>query len=270
MDKKDLFLITEVANAVSLSRSTIMRLQDRGLIEPKYVDEESGRRYYDINDIQRLLKIRELKEGGFSDDDVSAYFDRDHDEAYLYERLDNDLIDLKRHLAILKERYPYQYHGYKEVEMADMLCVYKEYYGMSYDDRFNALYEFFMEGVSKGYRYAAKPMFIIDMRDLKDGIALDEKRTFYACIPILDTKVPKEAVKIEGFKALTTYYYGPYTDDAKSIWQGLFDEAYKRGYDPKGQVIINSLIGPNTGRKIDEANYVTQFIIPIDKAIELK
>ena len=43
----DLFQITEAANACGISRSTLMRLEEKELIKPVYISEESGRRYYD-------------------------------------------------------------------------------------------------------------------------------------------------------------------------------------------------------------------------------
>ena len=46
-DMKKLFQITEAARACSLSRSTLLRLEEKGLLTPAYTAPDSGRRYYD-------------------------------------------------------------------------------------------------------------------------------------------------------------------------------------------------------------------------------
>ena len=49
-DTKKLFQITEAAHACGLSRSTLMRMEKKGLLTPAYIAAESGRRYYDNHD----------------------------------------------------------------------------------------------------------------------------------------------------------------------------------------------------------------------------
>ena len=46
-DIKGLFQITEAAHACGVSRSTLMRMEEKGLLAPAYVAPESGRRYYE-------------------------------------------------------------------------------------------------------------------------------------------------------------------------------------------------------------------------------
>ena len=43
MDTKKLFQITEAAHACSLSRSTLLRLEERGLLTPAYTAPEGER-----------------------------------------------------------------------------------------------------------------------------------------------------------------------------------------------------------------------------------
>ena len=45
MDTKNLYQISEVAHACNVSRSTILRMEEKGLLYPFYVSKESGRRY---------------------------------------------------------------------------------------------------------------------------------------------------------------------------------------------------------------------------------
>ena len=40
--KKQLFQITEAAHACGLSRSTLMRMEEKGLLTPAYISPDSG------------------------------------------------------------------------------------------------------------------------------------------------------------------------------------------------------------------------------------
>lgn len=42
MDTKKLFQITEAAHACGISRSTLMRMEEKGLLTPVYIAPESG------------------------------------------------------------------------------------------------------------------------------------------------------------------------------------------------------------------------------------
>ena len=57
---KDLFQITEAAHACGLSRSTLMRMEEKGLLTPAYIAPESGRRYYDNFNVARILQIEKF------------------------------------------------------------------------------------------------------------------------------------------------------------------------------------------------------------------
>ena len=60
-DTKSLFQITEAAHACGVSRSTLMRMEEKGLLAPAYVAPESGRRYYDNHNVARVLQIEKFK-----------------------------------------------------------------------------------------------------------------------------------------------------------------------------------------------------------------
>ena len=57
---KDLFQIAEAAHACGLSRSTLMRMEEKGLLTPAYIAPESGRRYYDNFNVARILQIEKF------------------------------------------------------------------------------------------------------------------------------------------------------------------------------------------------------------------
>ena len=56
-----LFSIRQVAHACNLSRSSLSRLEDKGLLTPAYTDAKSGYRYYDTHNINRILQIQKFQ-----------------------------------------------------------------------------------------------------------------------------------------------------------------------------------------------------------------
>ena len=75
-DTKSLFQITEAAHACGVSRSTLMRMEEKGLLAPAYVAPESGRRYYDNHNIARVLQIEKFKSMGLGAQEIADYFVR--------------------------------------------------------------------------------------------------------------------------------------------------------------------------------------------------
>ena len=60
-DTRPLFQITVAAHACGLSRSTLLRMEEKGLLAPAYIAPDSGRRYYDNHNVARVLQIEKLK-----------------------------------------------------------------------------------------------------------------------------------------------------------------------------------------------------------------
>lgn len=72
-NKKDLFQITEAARACGVSRSTLMRMEESGLLEPAYVAKDSGRRYYDNFSVAHVLQVQKFKAMGLSKEEIISY-----------------------------------------------------------------------------------------------------------------------------------------------------------------------------------------------------
>ena len=73
-DKKALFQITEAAHACGLSRSTLLRMEEKGLLAPAYIAPDSGRRYYDNHNVARIMQIEKLKAMGLGTEEIAGYF----------------------------------------------------------------------------------------------------------------------------------------------------------------------------------------------------
>ena len=103
-DTKKLFQITEAAHACGLSRSTLMRMEEKGLLIPAYVSAESGRRYYDNHNVARILQIEKFKNMGLDTEQIADYSARGGDIAGLLNALEQRLYNIQRGVEELRLR----------------------------------------------------------------------------------------------------------------------------------------------------------------------
>lgn len=68
--KNHLFPINYIVTACNISRSTILRLEDEGLLIPSYIDPDSGYRYYSSDNIAQIAGVLRLQNLGFSKKEI--------------------------------------------------------------------------------------------------------------------------------------------------------------------------------------------------------
>lgn len=103
-DIKNLFQITEAAQACGLSRSTLMRMEEKGLLTPAYISPTSGRRYYDNHNVARVLQIEKLKAMGLGTEEIAGYFASGGEASELLAILENRMRDLQRSVEEMRLR----------------------------------------------------------------------------------------------------------------------------------------------------------------------
>ena len=103
-DTKKLFQITEAAHACGLSRSTLMRMEKKGLLTPAYIAAESGRRYYDNHDVARILQIEKFKSMGLTTEQIADYFAQGGEISTLLATLESRLQEIQRSVEELRLR----------------------------------------------------------------------------------------------------------------------------------------------------------------------
>ena len=84
---KQFFQITEAARACGLSRSTLMRMEERGLLTPVFTAPDSGRRYYDNHNVARIMQIEKIKAMGLGSKEIADYFAQGGEAEVLLEAL---------------------------------------------------------------------------------------------------------------------------------------------------------------------------------------
>lgn len=103
MNDKQLLKIGEFSKLMQVTVKTLRHYEQKELLMPQEVDKWTGYRYYSIDQMQRLNDIRDLKNLGFSLDEIKDLFD---DESHTPEvdQLSAKIQETERQLSTLVQR----------------------------------------------------------------------------------------------------------------------------------------------------------------------
>lgn len=266
MDKdiKNLFPITQAAKACGISRSTLLRLEERGLLAPAYIAPASGRRYYDNHNISRILQIQQFQSMGFDAEETIAYFTQEGDARAHLAILEKKLNMLKRSVEEMQLRaMEVPNMSVRILQIPEVTCMVGKYTGLTAQDKYDAMYNFYHECVKSGHVLSQEGLFVINERtDYLEGQITSTPYPFQVCVPILPEGAPADAVYFPSCMALSVLYYGSYGNLDK-VWLKLGQEVKERGFTPIGFPRVVAIVAPYTGREIDPERYCSRFALPI-------
>ena len=264
-DTKQLFQITEAARACGLSRSTLMRMEEKGLLTPAYTAPDSGRRYYDNHNVARILQIEKFKAMGLDTEDIAAYFAHGGEASGMLTVLERRLLDLQRSVEELRLRaLEPPCTSVQMMTLPAVTCCMRWSVGLTTADRYADMYGFYSECIRRGYRLSDEPLFAIFRRqDYLDGYIGDTPFPYAVCVPVRPKKAPEDAVTLPACRALSVLYCGDYTG-SNEAWLTLGREVKARGLKPAGLPRILGIVAPYTGREIDTQRYCSRFVLPVE------
>lgn len=263
---KDLFPITQAAKVCGLSRSTLLRLEKRGLLTPAYIAEKSGRRYYDNHNISRILQIQKFQWMGFDTDEIIDYYAGAGKANKLLASLEKKLSALQESVNEMRLRaHDVPDMSVSIIKIPEIMCCVRSFQGASIQNKYDAMYAFFHECVEKGIALAAEPLFIINERtDYLEGKISSTPFDSHACIPVLPEQAPEDAVRIPACTALSLMFYGDYRNIINAHLY-LGKQVRERGLTPSGFIRTIGLVGPYVGREIDPQRYCSQLVLPVEE-----
>ena len=263
-DKHSLFTISEAAHACGVSRSTILRMEDKGLLKPAYISPESKRRYYDPYNISRILHIQKFQEMGFSKDEIGAYFSSQGDAKPLLFSLEERLRYLQQFIEELEIRALNKPNLFVEVTtLPEVVCRVHKTTGLTPEEKTVETYNFYRKCVSEGCVLTAEPLFIINERtDYLEGKLTNEPYPYYACVPVDPKHAPATTKRFPACKALSVFYYGEYKN-LNTAWLKLGEEVRRRGLTPIDYPRGIAIVAPYTGREIHPQRHCGKVVVPI-------
>ena len=266
MENKGLFQITEAARACGLSRSTLLRMEEKGLLTPAYISPDSGRRYYDNHNVARILQIEKFRAMGVNTEDILGYFVRGGEAADMLAALESRLHDLQRSVEELRLRsLEPPGMSVQIMTLPPVTCIMRRYEGHTIREKYNAMYELYSECIRKGYVLSDEPLFAIsDRKDYLDGYIGSTPFPFYVCVPLRADKAPADAVELPEYRVLSVLYCGEYSgiDEA---WLTLGREVKARGLKPIAPPRVLGIVAPYTGREIETRRYCSRLALPVEE-----
>lgn len=259
------FTIHQAAHACGISRSSLIRLEEKGLLVPARTNPASGYRYYDNNNITRILQIQKFQYMGFSTEEIGAYYASGGMAHDLLVVLEQKLSLLQQQVSEMRLRsHAAPDKSASIIKIPETVCCMHRFQGSSVQDKYVAMYEFFHECVEKGYVLSSEPLSIINERtDYLEGQISSAPYDSYICIPVLPKRAPEDAVRIPAYTALSVLFYGNY-DRADDAYLYLGEQVRERGLTPAGYVRSIALVAPYTSLEFDPGRYCSQLVLPIE------
>lgn len=236
-ETKKLFTIAQAANACSVSRSTLLRMEEEGLLKP--ARHNDGRyRYYDVQNIMEAMQIYSMHRMGLTRREIRPVVETPDEIGPVIERLESMRDNLDTIIMHLKKRLLQDSTAVTELlQIPETLCYVKSYdvEGGRYDLR-QYLLETITEAIGAGCRLNAErgPFMRVFRPDLAAGHYVPGLYKYYFCVPLLNhPKNCRSIGTVQSRKILSVTWHGRVTD-LTSRTLTLAEEARSRGLQPTG------------------------------------
>lgn len=259
---KKLFTVGQVCKCCGISRSTVLRMEDRGLLSPAHIDENTGYRYYDIYNVTKILHIQMFLSMGLTYDDAYLYYTSSGKSSEILTALKNRLAILTRAYEEMKLRMDDKQHLQAEIiTLPEYVCYQKEFKGASWTDKYRDMYNLFCEVVEKGYKpLVSERLFVINNNDRSDKEGED---TYICCVPLDPSCADDSTVFYPSCTAFSILCYGD--DKAISKAHAEFDEKLRAlGLKPTGRKRGIGIVNGYTGKEFSRKNHVSRLVVPIE------
>lgn len=255
----------------NITTKTLRYYDEIGILKPVYINNETGYRYYNADQLITVLLIRKLKSYDFSLEEISEILKTPADQTlflhqmkrkkqnilkkikdytYILASLDKDIANLERGVNIMAYLDEIQV-TLTETEPKNILFLRQKMNVSDYGKYLGKLYEIIMKGK---YRTTGAPLSIYHDREFNP-----ENYDVEIAVPV-EEKTDKTR-ELSGELCATVLYKGPYsnlTSVYTKINQWIETEGYK---------IINApyeIYLTNPGTTIPE-NYMTEVYFPVEK-----
>lgn len=264
-----LFFIREIAVSCGLSINALRFYETKGLVEPAYIDPESGYRYYSRQNLLRLRTVLGLRNAGLSLLEIKEYLDGPkHTEKKIAQLLQRREL-INRAIENLRNRATR--HGeltVQKIELPERLCLCRTIAANDAACAVAGIGTFYDELIHQGICIStAWPEFCeYPDYELLEGNFKMTDFMITACMPIDKKNAPPQAVLYPSGNAASVSYRGSYNELWKA-YEALRQYMKKHQYTPSGypqEIYIE--IGVNHMMNLNDDNNLTQVIIPIKKA----
>ena len=279
--KKKNYTIQQVCNSTGLSRSAILKLEEKGIVKPASVNAKTGYRNYTLIEIAAILQYRMLREMDLSMEEILAYFSNRSHITELIERMETKRELLQRSIEELSIRLPgKESYIFSFLDLPDLLCYCATVVVASPHELETYSFQLNEEVVTRGLKQlATEKLFAI--RDGTEELKEAEPNAPYEatiCIPIADSNISSKnderymghVEKIPGghmFSMLCHWNYDGVTS-FHAVFVRFWKEVARRRLIATGPMRNIGVVAPYVGVDIDAKDFVFRFTVPVREALE--
>lgn len=267
MDKK-LLTITQLADACGVSRMTLRRLCDKGILGTANDAKPGEVKLYNYKDVIRLERILSLQNCGVTQKEMKEYFSTQGDYSLLYEQIESRYLALQGLMSELRLYMQTEQGGVsvnEEIMPETAFYVKKRSIKTSYDNVIEFLTDTLIEAIHDGYRLKLVPSLSL-IRDFDDGVMKEhygEERSYTACVPIISEDEEDENVLIlPERKVISLMWYGK-LEKGRPYMKIIRDAMEKRGYEPAGPVMSSFVCDSSLEYNLSADQAFVKFIMPV-------
>ena len=243
--KKELFTIAQAANACNVSRSTLLRMEEEGLLTPA-LHEDGKYRYYSTENIMQAMQINAFHRMGLTRREIRPVFETPAEIDEIVTRLETMRDNLDSAITELKKRTLQDSSSVVELlNIPETLCYTRIYdvEGGRYDLG-QYLKETIEEAIRAGCRlnWDRRPFMRVNRPDLAEGVFRPGIYRYHICVPVLNQPKGCEAIRaVQPRRILSVTWHGRVTDLVDHTLT-LAADARARGLTPTGWFHVIQLI----------------------------
>ena len=182
-----LFTINQIAKLCSVSRATLIRMEEDGILQPAYKNPDNGYRYYDSENAITVIHNLSLQRLGLTHKEIKSYTPESDYKGFL------EILEKKRrHLEDLISEIRARLTAVDEFEIEEIYpsactCYTKTLHDIRYISVIPGFVrETLVEAMNKGFviDWRIPNCVMTDAEDFLEGRFNDGPHDFTACIPI--------------------------------------------------------------------------------------
>lgn len=256
MNNNKLFKIAEVAKFLGVSTTTLRYYEQYGFIKPAKIDEMTGYRYYDVNNISEITHIIDMRQAGLSMMQIKKYLENDFDIRSYISDLKAKRALLDKQIKISELRFlDTNNYSISEIKTKPVYCLIRESIAKDVADVENQLSCFLLETLKKGYVLESNFVSFIEFDTL-----IPQFENINIKMLIMVKEPTPECSVFPSIHGIQTYHRGAY-QNIGNAYEALLGFAKDHGLYLKGNAIENYF--RSTFSVHDEHSLLTNIILPL-------
>ncbi len=267
-DNNSLYTVNQIGVACGVSRATLLRLEEAGLLIPTIHDTK---RMYSFHDMMKLRQIVMLHNYGFTYAVISKYFEDNgnyNDLLSLLAAKQSDIFYFMREMELRMDRY--DKINVQSIFAPEIPCHCMNlgtsfpHYSMHTDLIGRQMEEVIAKKLEMS---PSRPLFVTTpWEDLAAGADFAAEREFTGHIPLVSMPENPDSsvILIPRHRVLSVLYHGPNVPMPEII-EEFKKKIERENLTARGPLYLISMVGPHLGLDIPPERYLARVALPIEE-----